>query len=413
MAVQINIDATYFNEAYLPYLDSDCRYQIFYGGAGSGKSYFIATRLIISLLNKKQKLMVVRQTFASIRDSVYEEIVQAIYRMNVDSLCIISKSTLDITFKNGSKIIFKGADDENKLLSISGIDMTWIEEASEITKELFNQLELRLRGGSNKKKFILSFNPISANHWLKDEFFDNPKDDSFVVHTTYKDNKFLDDAYIATLEEMKERNPSKYQVYALGEWGTSSKLVYTNWTIEDFNYATIVKENPSIVSAFGMDFGYVTDPTTLVATLVDIENRKLYIFDELYQHGLLNNEIAEHVISLGFAKEVIIADSAEQKSIAELKSYGIRRIKPARKGRDSINHGIQFISQFEIIVHPDCTHVIEELNNYGYKKDRTTGRYTDAPMDKDNHLMDALRYALEPFSMKKKRHKISKSLLGL
>lgn len=414
MAVKINIDASYFNEVYLPYLNRQERYQVFYGGAGSGKSFFLASKLILDLLKTKQKLLVVRQVFASIRDSVYEEIVSAINRMGVDKLCVISKSTLDITFLNGSKIIFKGADDERKLLSISGVDMVWVEEASDITKELFNQLELRLRGGSAKKKYFLSFNPVSATHWLKTEFFDNPREDSFICHTTYKDNRFLDDEYIASLEEMKERNPQKYQVYALGEWGTSNKQVYENWKVEPVNVSQVVQQNRGIVSSFGMDFGYVADPSTMIATLVDMENKKLYIFDEMYEHGLLNNQIADRIKRMGYAKERIVADSAEPKSIAELKNLGLSRITGAKKGKDSILFGIQFILQFEIIVDPKCVNTINELQNYGYKKNKTTGQYSNTPVDDYNHLMDALRYAMEPFSKKKVGAvKITKGLLGL
>lgn len=414
MAIKINIDTSFFNDTYLPYLERSERYQVFYGGSGSGKSYFLATDLMLELMKKKQKLLVVRQIFSTIRDSVYEEIIQALTNMQLIQYCKLSKTTLDITLPNGSKVIFKGAEDESKLLSISGIDMCWIEEASDITKEIFNQLELRLRGGSAKKRFYLSFNPISAQHWLKKEFFDNPKDDSFVCHTTYKDNRFLDDEYINSLEEMKERNPSKYQVYALGEWGTSTKLVFENWKVQDFIFHQIIKENPNIKASFGCDFGYITDPSTLISVLVDTENRKLYIFDELYEHGLLNNELADAIKRKGYAKETIIADSAEQKSIAELKQYGLTRIKPARKGANSIQHGIQYISQFEMIVHPSCTNLINELQNYGYKKDRATGQYTSQPIDNYNHLIDALRYSLEPFSMKKKRTKgITKALFGL
>lgn len=413
MAVKINIDASYFNKAYLPYLNREERYQLFYGGAGSGKSYFLASKLILDLLKKKQKLLIVRQVFASIRDSVYEEVLSAINRMGMGNLCVVSKSTLDINFLNGSKIIFKGADDERKLLSISGIDMVWVEEASDITKELFNQLELRLRGGSQKKRYFLSFNPISATHWLKSEFFDNPREDSFVCHTTYKDNAFLDDDYIRNLEEMKERNPQKYQVYALGEWGTSTKLVYENWGIAPVDVSSLVRAHPYIVSAFGMDFGYVADPSTLVACLVDTKNMKLYIFDEMYEHGLLNNKIAQKIMNMGYSKERIIADSAEPKSIAELQSLGLKRVTGAKKGKDSIIHGVQYIMQFEIVVDPSCTNTINELRNYGYKKDKSTGQYTNTPVDDYNHLLDALRYALEPLSMKKNKVKLSKGLFGL
>lgn len=412
--VTVNIDASFFNKKYIPYLNRDERYQIFYGGSGSGKSYFLATKLVLDLFKEKHKLLVIRQTFASIRDSVHAEFISALERMKLIQYVKVSKTSLTITFPNGSQIIFKGADDENKLLSISGITMVWVEEASEISKDLFNQLELRLRGGSKKKKFFLSFNPISANHWLKQEFFDNPKEDSIICHSTYLDNKFLDEEYIQTLLEMKHRNPLKYEVYALGKWGSMGKKVYENWKVQEFNVNEIVKANHKIKSAFGMDFGYIADPTTLVCSLVDLENRKLYIFDEMYEHGLLNNQIADRIKEMGYAKEIIIADSAEQKSIEEIKRYGISRIKPARKGSGSIMAGIQFIQQFDIVAHPSCTHTIDELENYSFKKDKATGQFINQPIDAYNHILDALRYSLEPYSKGTDKVKVlNKSIFGL
>ena len=411
--IKVNVSYDYFNEKYIPYINRKERYQIYYGGAGSGKSFFLASALVLKLFQKKQTLLVVRQTFASIRDSVFAEIISALSRLQLMQYVKVSKTTLGMEFPNGSKIIFKGADDENKLLSISGIDLVWVEEASEITKDLFNQLELRLRGGAQKKIFYLSFNPISAMHWLKEEFFDNPKEDSIVCHSTYLDNRFLDDEYIANLLDMKERNPQKYEVYALGKWGTTGKKVYENWRVDYFDYPKLIQENRKLQAIFGMDFGYVSDATTLICSLVDVVNRKLYIFDEMYEHGLLNNQIAEQVKAKGYAKEVITADSAEQKSIAELKGYGLTRIKPARKGADSIMQGIQFLQQFEIIVSPNCIHTIDELENYAFRKDKTTGKYVNKPEDRNNHILDALRYSLESYSKRTGVTFLSKKLLGL
>lgn len=413
--LNINFDVKTLNLAYIPYIKREERYQVFYGGAGSGKSYFLATNLVLELLSKKQKMLVIREVFSTIRDSVYAELLNAIDNIgNLREHCTISKSTLQITFPNGSTIIFKGADDESKLLSITGVDMVWIEEADGITREVWHQIELRLRGGANKKRFYLSFNPISAQHWLKEEFFDNPKDDSLICHTTYKDNRFLDADYIANLEDMRERNPEKYQVYALGKWGTNGKPVYSNWEVSTFNFSQIIKSNKSIKALFGMDFGYTTDPTTFIASLIDEQNRKLYIFDEMYEHGLLNNEIAHNIISMGYGKETIIADSAEQKSIAELRKYGLRRVKPAKKGANSINHGIQYLSQYQIYIHPNCVETINEFENYSYKKNKRTGQYTNVPIDNYNHLLDALRYSVEPLSMQKKPvSSLNKAMFGL
>lgn len=412
--IRINLDASFFNEKYIPYLKKNHRYNIYYGGAGSGKSFFLATKLILDLMQKEQTLLVVRQTFASIRDSVFEELISALTRMKLLEHVKVSQTTLKITFPNGSKVIFKGADDENKLLSISGIDLCWIEEASEISKDIFNQLELRLRGGTEKKKFYLSFNPISSLHWLKTEFFDNPKEDTVICHTTYLDNRFLDQDYIDSLLDMKERNPQKYEIFALGVWGTTGKKVYENWRIKPFEPHELIQENPELKAVFGLDFGYMSDPSTLFAALIDLKGRKLYVFDEMYEHGLLNNQLAAKVIEMGYSKEVITADSAEKKSIEELKGYGLKRIRPAKKGAGSIMQGIQFLQQFEIIVHPKNLHTIDELENYSFKKDKATGKYKNEPVDNYNHILDAARYSVESFSKTKNKVKfISKSAFGL
>lgn len=397
--IKLNIGRDFFNEKYIPYMKSNHRYQVYYGGSSSGKSYFIATKLVIDLLQHKKKLLVVRQTFATIRESVFAEIIDALARMQLLPQMKVSQTTLKIEFPNGSEIIFRGADDNgSKLLSIKGIDTAWIEEASEITQDMFHILETRLRGIGHKKQFYMSFNPISANHWLKREFFDMPKEDSVICHSTYLDNRFLDEGTIKNLKDMKERNPVFYDVFALGKWGTTGKKVFSNWKIETFELHELVKANNRLETAIGADFGFINDPSTLVCSLVDLENRKLYIFDEMYEKGLLNDEFAQRIIDMGYPQQHIIADSAEQKSIEEMRQYGITRIKPARKGGGSINAGIQFIQQFDVIVHPSCVHTIDELENYSYKKDKITGNYLNQPVDNFNHLLDALRYSLERFN---------------
>jgi phage terminase large subunit len=217
-SINLNVSKAMFNKAYLPYLKTDNRYSVFYGGAGSGKSRFLAMKLTLDLLKQKQKLLVVRQTLASLRDSTFDEFNQVFATYKITDYMKISKTTMTIEFPNGSQIIFKGGDDESKLLSISGIDACWVEEADAISYDLWNQLKLRLRGKGSKKRFFLSFNPINAGHWLKREFFDNPPEGTTVCHTTYLDNRFLDDEYIASLQEFKERDPVKYDVYVLGKW---------------------------------------------------------------------------------------------------------------------------------------------------------------------------------------------------
>lgn len=416
--VTVKIKPSFFNPKFIPYLYSKNRYLIFYGGAGSGKSVFIATKIILDSYHKQLKTMVIRKTHSTHRESTFAELCKAIKTLHMTNHVTISKTTMKITFhKSGSEIIFKGTDDESKLLSVQGINRCWIEEASEITKEIFNQLELRLRGGGGEKKqFIISFNPISNNHWLKAEFFDVDKPDSTVCHSTYLDNKFLDEPYINTLLDMKERNPEKYMVYALGHWGVLGKQVFTNWVKAKLDEETILRQNPQVKEVIGMDFGFINDASTLVRSLVDLDNRKIYIMNEVYVHGKLNNELAQIIKANDWSTKKITADSSEQKSIAELKSYGIKRIEGAKKGSGSIQFGIAYLQQFEIIISDECKHTIEEFTNYVYKKDSSTGKYIDTPVDAYNHILDALRYSVEPFSQEVKGNKFKtmpKSILGI
>lgn len=405
--ISVNIDPSIFNQTYIPHFLSteQYKYNVFYGGSGSGKSNYIAHYLILDLLKNKKRLLVVRQTLATIRESAFKELVNVIEKMNLHNQkgTTITHSNLRITLPTGSEIIFRGADEESKLLSISDIDTVWVEEASEISYDIFTQLKLRLRGKGHKKRLFLSFNPISASHWLKKEFFDNKVDDCFVLKTTYLDNRFLDEEYHKVMDDMKNRNPDKYKVYALGEWGTTGKQVFTSWKVKKFNVHELIKSNPKLKTAIGGDFGFSLDPSTLICSLVDLENRKIYIFDELYEKGLMNNELAERIHDKGYHRQIIYFDSSEPKSIAELQMYGLSKVKAAVKGKGSIMQGIQFIQQFDIIVQPSCVNTIDELENYSFKRDKATGHYLNQPIDSFNHLLDALRYSMVQFQTKESR----------
>ena len=271
--ISINIDPNIFNHAYIPHFMSkeEFKYNVFYGGSGSGKSNYIAHYLIIDLLKNKKRLLVIRQTLATIRESVFNELVNVIKRMNLDTHkdTKITHSTMRIGLPNGSEIIFRGADEESKLLSISDIDTVWIEEASEISYDIFTQIKLRLRGKGHKKRIFISFNPISASHWLKAEFFDNQVDDCYVLKTTYLDNRFLDAEYHKVMLDLKERNFDKYRIYSLGEWGVTGKQVFSKWKAVEFDVHDLIKSNPNLKTAIGGDFGYSLDPSTMICSLVE------------------------------------------------------------------------------------------------------------------------------------------------
>lgn len=357
-----------------------------------------------------------RQTFASMRDSVYAELKSVASDMGLADYIKFKEATLNIVFPNGSTVIMKGADDEQKLLSISGITDCWIEEATEISQDIFEQLQLRVREPSVSNHFYLSFNPISRDHWIRTRVVENPEilSDGFVCHSTFKNNMFLPDSYLKAMEDMRINNPRKYQVYGLGEWGATGKTIFDNWEVQKFDIGDIFKSHPHIQQYFGLDFGFASDPSAFVYALVDVESMEIFIVDEMYKTGMLNYQIADWLTKNGYDRSKIIADSSEQKSIADLKRNGISNITPARKGKGSIGAGLDLISSFKIIIHPNCPNAINEFSNYSYKKDRSTGQYTNEPQDKFNHLIDALRYSLEELLHKQRKARtISKSILGL
>jgi len=411
-----NIDIK-INPTFLPLLNDDRKFQVFYGGAGSGKSRFIVQKIIMLLLREKRKCLCVRNTFSSMRDSVFSEFKSVADEMGVRNHIRFKEATLAIEFPhNGSQVIMKGCDDESKLLSISGITDCFIEECTEVPVEIFDQLILRVRDVSKSLHFFIAFNPVSELHWLKSRVVENEEllKDGFAHHSTYKDNMFLPESYHVAMEEMKMSNPAKYRIYGLGQWGTVGKLIYENWDMLNFDVGTLFKTHPNIRQYFGLDWGFSNDPSAFVYALVDTETMEIFIVDEMYKAGMLNKDIAEWLIGNGYQYCPIICDSAEQKSIADLKRLGLTKIKPARKGKGSINAGIDLVNSFKIHVHPNCVNAINELGIYAYNKDKRTNEYTNKPMDKNNHLMDALRYALEELLGKQSRARtISKSVLGL
>lgn len=350
-------------------------------------------------------LLVVRKVFGTLKDSCYTELKWAIHGLNVDSLFDCKLSPLEITYKpTGQKIYFRGLDDPLKITSIT-VDVgclcwCWIEEAYEISSEDdFNMLDESIRGITPEglfKQITITFNPWNEHHWLKKRFFDTPSDDVIAITTNYMCNEWLDKADLKVFEDMKNNNPRRYQVAGLGNWGITEGLVYENWRKYDFSVAEIAKLS-GIKSAFGLDFGYTNDETALFCGLVDVAGKTIYVFDELYEKGLSNEDIYDRIVSMGYAKERIRADCAEPKSIDRLRGLGLRHIRACRKGKDSINNGIDFIQNYEILIHPKCKGFLKEISNYMWEKDKHTGKPTNVPCDEFNHLMDAMRYAMEEF----------------
>ena len=410
-AINIKLSKKLFNETYYPYLlDYKHRYEVYYGGAGSGKSVFVAQKLIFKALNQKRKILVIRKVGTTLKDSVFQLINDTLKEWKIYNLCQVNLSTYTITLPNDSVFLFKGLDDREKIKSITDITDIWCEEATELAEDDYTQLDLRLRALKPDLQLICSFNPVSKANWVYKKWFASsaqPNGDTFILKTTYKDNRFLPKAYINALEEKQQTNYSYYKIYALGEFCSLDKLVFSNWETADFDNREI-----NGVLLVGLDFGFINDTTALVASLLDQENKRLYIFKEWGATGKTNKEIADVITALGFSKSVIIADSAEPKSIEELRRDGISRIRESIKGKDSVIHGIQKLQNYKIIVHPTCEKIITEFENYSWKKDKQSGEYINQPIDEFNHFIDALRYSLQCIKTNKIKT-INKAALGL
>lgn len=412
--MRINIHTNIFNSVYLPYLeDYSTRFLVFYGGAGSGKSHFIAQRLVYKALKDKRKILVLRKVNRTTKASTFQLLLDTLNQFGITSYCVINRTDFSITLPTGSQFLCMGLDDPEKIKSITGLTDAWLEEATEFSLDDFSQVNLRVRDPkAENQEIILSLNPVSKANWCYLHFFaEDPELDEFrktvrIVHTTYKDNPHLPEAYVQALLMMKATNEVYYKIYALGEFGSLDKLIYNNWQKMDFDPDTI-KGQPLC----GLDFGYTNDPTAFTASTLVESERRIYVFKEWGGTGYLNDAIADKIKEMGFAKSIICADSAEQKSIDEIKRLGISRIKPCVKGKGSVLQGIQKLQQYELIIHPSCKNVIEELENYAWKKDRQTNEYINEPAEGYDHYMDSLRYSLQCLDVRTQLTTMKKDLL--
>ncbi len=399
--IDIKIKKKVFNEAYLPYLEDGTRTQIFFGGASAGKSQFVVgQRTVWDLLKGKRNYLIVRNVARTSRTSTFNQIRQVINDWGLSPYFKINLSEMVITCITGMQALFEGLDNVEKLKSIvpqkGVITDIVVEEATETQQDSIKQLQKRLRGKSEvPKRLALIFNPILRSHWIHQEYFEGRfhdgdrvyHDDGLLIFkTTYKDNRFLELDDIAELEN--EKSEYFFNVYTLGHWGVLGGVIFTNWRIEDLELDIARFDNIKN----GLDFGYADDPAAYNRIHYDKMRKRIYIFDEQHEYGLTNPQIAKMLKPI-IGTELITCDSAEPKSIQELKDNGIKAVG-AKKGKDSVNYGIQFLQQHEIIIDKRCQETINEFEQYQWKKLRD-GTTTDQPVDKNNHHIDDIRYALE------------------
>jgi phage terminase large subunit len=392
------------NDVYIPHLENRARTQIFFGGSSSGKSWFIiGQRAVIDLLQGGRNYLICRAVARTIRTSVFAQVDRLIRESGVKDLFDINKSEMTITcLENDYQILFAGLDDVEKIKSIvpkkGAITDIVIEEATETEKNDVKSLYKRQRGGddSTPKRFTLLFNPILQTHWIYEEYFatvawaddqtEYVSDELTILKTTYKDNRFLTAADRQDLEN--EKDSYFYNVYTLGNWGVLGDVIFTNWKVQDLGEML----NQFTNHRNGLDFGFSADPAAMPVTHYDRKRKTIYIYDELYERGLDNEALAREMKKL-IERQLVTCDSAEPKSISELCKYGINAIG-AVKGKDSVNFGIQWLQRQTIVIDKKCIKTRTELQQYQWKKDKD-GNSMRIPTDKNNHIMDALRYAYE------------------
>ena len=382
------------------------RYRVCKGSRASKKSKTTALFFIYSMMKYPgANLLVIRKVYRTLKDSCFTDLKWAINTLQVNDYWSVKESPLEIIYiPTGQKILFRGLDDPLKVTSITvetgNLCWAWIKEAYEINKEQdFNMLDESIRGTVEEplyKQITLTFNPWNERHWLKKRFFDVEDENIMAKTTNYMCNEWLDDSDKKLFEDMKKNNPRRYQVAGLGNWGIVEGLVYENWEEKEFDVNEISKRK-GVKSAFGLDFGYTNDPSAFFCGLIDVANKEIYVFDEIYKNAMKNRQIAEEIIRKGYGKEKIVADSQEPKSIDELYDLGLKGIRKSRKGKYSINNGVQYIQDYKIIIHPRCVNFITEISNYMWDKDKFDNPI-NKPVDDFNHLMDAMRYALESYS---------------
>ena len=409
--INLNLKKSLFIPKFQPFLlDYSNRWEFWVGSAGSGKSYTIIQKIIIRCCNEPIKVLVCRRYATTLRNSCFDLFKEILAKWQLTQYVKIRETDMSITFPNGSQIIMVGLDAEEKLLSLNNISTVWIEEAFEVEKGKVEQLNLRMRGAASNQQLILSWNPISKNSWLYNFSVEEPPENSVFIHSTYKDNPFLPPEYIAALDEMETRNPARYRVYGLGEWGVDVEgLVLTNWRKEAFNSLELAASG--LEHRAGMDIGWV-DPSAIIDTLYDREKKIIYVFNEFYKPGCQLTELAAAIENMNLKKTKVFVDAAEPRTIQFFKSEGINATGCA-KGKDSVKAGLMFLQDHLIIVHPKCQKFITELENFSYIKSKMTGEYTEDTTHEWSHAIDACRYAYSDIYTNNKIKTFSKSALGL
>ena len=379
----------------MPIVEQDSRYFIVSGGRGSGKSFSVNALLVMLTYEQGHTILFTRYTLTSAYISIIPEFIDKLEQFGSIADFHITKDEI-INKKTGSKIIFRGiktssGDQTANLKSLQGITTWVVDEAEELVDEQkFDTIDLSVRQQGKPNRIILILNPTTKEHFIYRRFFEDrgvqegsniTKENTTYIHTTYQDNiDNLSESYIDQIEQMKIRRPEKYKQQMLGAWLNKAEgVIFNNWSVGEFKHIG--------TSVWGQDYGFAADPSTLVEVNIDSSNKRIYLKECFYLQRLTTSQIAQ--LNLKHAREgLIIGDSAEPRLLSEIKAKGCN-VRPSIKGQGSVTYGISLLQDYDIIVSPDSTNLIKELNNY-----RWLERKSNTPIDKYNHLIDAVRYAV-------------------
>ena len=380
---------------YLPIVGADSRYYIVSGGRGSGKSFSVNALLVMLTYEAGHTILFTRYTLTSAYISIIPEFIDKLEQFGSIHDFHITKDEI-LNKKTGSKIIFRGiktssGDQTANLKSLQGITTWVVDEAEELTDEnKFDTIDLSVRQQGNQNRVILILNPTTKEHFIYTRFFEDrgvqegsniTKDNTTYIHTTYMDNiENLSKSYIDQIAQMRERRPEKYKQQMLGSWLNKAEgVIFDNWTIGEFKRSS--------VSVWGQDYGFAADPSTLVECNIDTSTKTIYLKECFYLQRLTTSQIAE--LNLKHSKGgLIIGDSAEPRLLSEIKAKGCN-VKASIKGQGSVTYGISLLQDYDLVVTPDSTNLIKELNNYCWLEKKS-----NTPVDKWNHIIDAIRYAV-------------------
>ena len=383
------------NKKYAPIATDDSRYFIITGGRGSGKSFSVNLMLVLLTYEAGHTILFTRYTLASAYISIIPEFIDKLETLKIFSDFRVTKDEIR-NKRSGSKIVFKGiktssGDQTANLKSLQGVT-TWVmDEAEELMNEdIFDKIDLSVRQQDKRNRVMLILNPTTKEHWIYNRFFEDKgvqeglntsKGNTTYIHTTYIDNlENLSESYIQQIENIRQRRPEKYKHQMLGGWLSKAEgVIFNNWKVGQFKKVG--------VSVFGQDYGWASDESTLIETNIDTANKIIYLRECFYLKGLTTSEIAS--LNLKHAKtDLIVGDSAEPRLISEVKSKGCNLVS-AIKGQGSITYGISLLQDYDLIVDENSINLIKELNNYCWLE-----RKSNTPIDKWNHLLDAVRYAV-------------------